>query len=274
MTELDDLARAFADLASGAGLVIMDVYATDFAVRTKDDASPVSEADEAAEALLVPGVERLLPGVPILAELTRVLPGVPVLAEESASAGLPALADVFVAVDPLDGTREFINRNGEFTVNIALIERGVPTAGVVYAPALGRLWLGGAGEAFTLAVPALDAAFEGSALRPIRTRPAPAEGLVAVASRSHLDENTAAFLERLPIAARRSTGSSLKFCLVAEGEADVYPRFGPTMEWDTAAGHAVVAAAGGRVVTPEGEPFVYGKTGSGYRNGSFVVWGR
>jgi 3'(2'), 5'-bisphosphate nucleotidase len=255
------LREHFARIALAAGRAIMAVYDGHIAVADKSDGSPTTAADSAAEEI-------------ILAELAKVLPGVPVLAEESASAGLPSLGDVFVAVDPLDGTREFINRNGEFTVNIALIERGVPTAGVVYAPALGRLWLGGAGEAFTLAVPSLDAAFEPGALRPIRTRPAPAEGLVAVASRSHLDENTAAFLERLPIAARRSTGSSLKFCLVAEGEADVYPRFGPTMEWDTAAGHAVVAAAGGRVVTPEGEPFVYGKTGSGYRNGSFVVWGR
>ncbi len=259
--DMSRLREEFARMALEAGRAIMAVYDGQIAVADKSDGSPTTAADSAAEEI-------------ILAKLATVLPGVPVLAEESASAGLPSLGDVFVAVDPLDGTREFINRNGEFTVNIALVETGTPTAGVVYAPALGRLWLGGAGEAWTLAVPSREAALDTGALKPIRTRPAPEAGLVAVASRSHLDENTAAFLERLPIASRRSIGSSLKFCLVAEGEADVYPRFGPTMEWDTAAGHAVVAAAGGRVVTPEGEPFVYGKSGTGYRNGSFVVWGR
>ncbi len=264
MTTPHDIIRLrehFARIALAAGRAIMAVYDGHIAVADKSDGSPTTAADSAAEEI-------------ILAELAKVLPGVPVLAEESASAGLPSLGDVFVAVDPLDGTREFINRNGEFTVNIALIERGTPTVGAVYAPALRRLWLGGGREASTLTVPSVEAELDTSALKPIRTRPAPEAGLVAVASRSHLDENTAAFLEGLPIAARRSIGSSLKFCLVAEGEADVYPRFGPTMEWDTAAGHAVVAAAGGRVVTPEGEPFVYGKAGTGYRNGSFVVWGR
>lgn len=264
MTTAHDIIRlreAFARIALEAGRAVMAVYDGQIAVADKSDGSPTTAADAAAEAI-------------ILDALAGVLPGVPVLAEESASSGLPSLGDVFVAVDPLDGTREFINRNGEFTVNIALVEQGTPTLGVVYAPALGRLWLGGGGEARTGTVPSLTADLDAGALQPIRTRPAPETGLVAVASRSHLDENTAAFLERLPIASRRSIGSSLKFCLVAEGEADVYPRFGPTMEWDTAAGHAVVAAAGGRVVTPEGEPFVYGKTATGYRNGSFVVWGR
>ncbi len=259
-----DIARLreeFARLAVEAGRPIMTIYDGPIASTDKSDGSPTTAADSAAEEV-------------ILAGLARILPGVSVLAEESASTGLPSLGDVFVAVDPLDGTREFINRNGEFTVNIALVENGVPTVGVVYAPALGRLWLGGGGEASAMAVPAGTTALDVGQLKPIRTRTPPEGGLTAVASRSHLDENTAAFLAKLPIASRRSIGSSLKFCLVAEGEADVYPRFGPTMEWDTAAGHAVVTAAGGRVVTPEGEPFLYGKSGTGFRNGSFVVWGQ
>ncbi len=259
--DINRLRREFARIAVEAGRPIMSVYEGQIDIADKRDGSPTTAADSAAEAV-------------ILEALATVLPGVSVLAEEGASAGLPSLGDVFVAVDPLDGTREFINRNGEFTVNIALVENGVPTVGAVYAPALGRLWLGGGGEAWAGSIPTVQASLDAVELKPIRTRNQPEAGLTAVASRSHLDENTAAFLEGLPIASRRSIGSSLKFCLVAEGEADVYPRFGPTMEWDTAAGHAVVTAAGGRVVTPEGEPFLYGKTGSGYRNGSFVVWGR
>jgi 3'(2'), 5'-bisphosphate nucleotidase len=258
--DIPRLREAFARMALAAGRAIMTVYDGPIAVADKSDGSPTTAADAAAEAI-------------ILAELARVLRSPRCSRRKARPRACPALADVFVAVDPLDGTREFINRNGEFTVNIALIERGVPTAGVVYAPALGRLWLGGAGEAFTLACPPSTPPSRKRA--PAHPDPpgaggGPRRGREPLAPR----REHAAFLERLPIAARRSTGSSLKFCLVAEGEADVYPRFGPTMEWDTAAGHAVVAAAGGRVVTPEGEPFVYGKTGSGYRNGSFVVWGR
>ena len=258
MTELDDLARAFADLASGAGLVVMDVYATDFDVRSKADASPVSEADEAAEALLVPGVEKLLPGVPILAE------------EAVSRDGLVDVGSEFVLIDPLDGTKEFVSRNGEFTVNVALIRDGVPVAGCVYAPARDRMFVGGA----TAAAGAVRPGDVVQGLAPIRTRVYPAEGVVAVTSRSHLDDETRAFVQRVGASASRDAGSSLKFCLVAAGEADVYPRFGPTMEWDTAAGDAVLRAAGGQVVDGEGRPFRYGKTESGFRNGGFVAWGR
>lgn len=258
MSELDDLARAFAQLASDAGRLVMEVYATDFEVRTKGDLSPVSEADERAEALLVPGVQALLPGVAVVAE-------------EAVSRGeMPDLTSEFILIDPVDGTREFVSRNGDFTVNVALVRDGVPVAGVVYAPAKQRLFVGGT-SAFSGSLVAGEPVGE---LSPMTTRPYPSTGLVAVASRSHLDERTAAFLDRLQPADRRSAGSSLKLCLVAAGEADVYPRFGPTMEWDTAAGDAVLRAAGGTVVDEDGAVFRYGKVESGLRNRPFVCWGQ
>ena len=256
MTDADDLALALAQLASAAGRVVMEVYATDFEVRRKQDWSPVSDADERAEALLVPGVEQLLPGVPVVAE-------------EAASAGhLPELDGEFVLIDPLDGTREFVHRRGDFTVNVALVRDGAPVAGVVYAPARDRMFVGGTTAAAGTVSPG-DAV---AGLAPITTREYPAEGLVAVASRSHLDVETREFLEDVRPVDTRTAGSSLKFCLVAAAEADVYPRFGPTMEWDTAAGHAVLAAAGGTVVHPDGSPFGYAKPG--LRNGPFIAWGR
>jgi 3'(2'), 5'-bisphosphate nucleotidase len=257
VTDLDRLALALAQLASDAGRVVMDVYETDFEVRTKSDASPVSEADERAEALLVPGVAALLPGVPIIAE------------EAVGREGVPAVPSEFVLIDPVDGTREFVSRNGDFTVNIALVRDGVPVAGVVYAPAKHRLFVG----ATTAGTAALNAGEDVPELAPLRTRAYPAAGLVAVASRSHLDERTAAFLDRLQPADRRSAGSSLTVCLVAAAEADVYPRFGPTMEWDTAAGDAVLRAAGGTVVDEAGQLFRYGKAEVGLRNGPFIGWG-
>jgi len=217
----------------------------------KADGSPLTEADLAAHGA-------------ILAGLAAACPEFPVISEEDAGCAEAPPGGAFILVDPLDGTREFLSGNGEFTVNIALIEAGAPVAGVVLAPALGRLWWGAVGEGAGLR------ATDGTA-RPIAARRAPAEGLVAVASRSHRDAETEAFLAGQHVAGLRSVGSSLKFCLVAEGEADLYPRFGPTMEWDTAAGQAVLAAAGGRVVTPAGAPFRYGKPG--LRNGPFVAWG-
>lgn len=257
----DRLARAFADIASAAGAAVMDVYATDFAVRRKDDRSPVCDADEAAEAI-------------ILEALAARVPDLPVIAEEQISAGRgPATCgDCFILVDPLDGTKEFINRRDEFTVNIALVAGGAPLAGCVYAPALGRIYIGGATAAAAALTPgdrASDAAWA-----PLATRAYGPDGLDAIVSRSHLDPQTEGFLRKIQMRGTLSAGSSLKFCRVAEGAADVYPRFGPTMEWDVAAGHAVLAAAGGRVVTPEGAPFVYGKEAESFRNGAFVAWGR
>ena len=178
----------------------------------------------------------------------------------------------FLLVDPLDGTKEFLARNGEFTINVALIQSGKPVAGAVYAPALGRLWFGGGDEAFLCDAKPGEALPDPSQWRRIRARKAP-EALVAVASRSHADPQTEAFLDRLPVRERRSRGSSLKFCLLAEGAADVYPRFGPTMEWDTAAGDAVLRSAGGVVLDEQDLPLTYGKVDRKLKNGPFVAWG-
>jgi 3'(2'), 5'-bisphosphate nucleotidase len=243
-----ELLEGLAALARQAGAVVMEVYATDFAVRGKGDASPVTEADEQAEAV-------------ILAGLAALAPDIPVVAEESAAAG--RTPDVsggrFWLVDPLDGTREFIHRNGEFTVNIALIVQGAPVLGVVFAPAVeganGRMFAGAVG----LGAWVDDA----QGRRAIHARAVPAEGLTVVASRSHGDASALdAFLAGRRVARLTNAGSSLKLCLIAEGAADLYPRHGRTMEWDIAAGHAVLAAAGGQVWAIDGSaPLAYGKPG-------------
>lgn len=244
------LARGFAAIAREAGAAILRVYAGEAAATAKSDGSPLTAADLASEAAIAAGLAALCPALPVISE-----------EGEGAAAATPA--GPFLLVDPLDGTKEFLGRSGEFTVNIALVEDGRPTAGVVLQPPAGRLWLGVAGQGAERR--------EGAAAHPIAVRRPEPAGLVAVASRSHRDAATDAFLATLQVREHRSIGSSLKFCLVAEGEADVYPRFGPTMEWDTAAGQAVLEAAGGRVITPEGAPFRYGKPG--WRNGAFVAWG-
>jgi len=198
---------------------------------------------------------------------------IPIVAEESVAHGAQtAIGRSFILVDPLDGTREFIACNGEFTINIALVRDGVPVAGAVYAPALGRLWFGGE-RAFVCEAAVGAPLPQKTSWRRIGARAAPSHGLIALASRSHCDPATEAFLARLPIGERRSAGSSLKFCALAEGAADVYPRFSPTMEWDTAAGDAVLRAAGGIVLAVEGGALLYGKTGARLRNGGFVAWG-
>ncbi|AUN94242.1 3'(2'),5'-bisphosphate nucleotidase CysQ [Pseudazoarcus pumilus] len=247
------LLEALIPVAREAGRVILDVYSTDFEVRGKDDASPVTEADERAEAVIAQALEAIAPDIPLVAE-------------EAVSAGhIPQVGERFWLVDPLDGTREFISRNGEFTVNIALVEDGEPTLGVVFAPALERLFAGAAGVGAFVE--------EGGERRAITTRTPPAEGLTVVASRSHGDANALAeFLRGRPIAALKNAGSSLKLCLVATGEADLYPRLGRTMEWDIAAGHAVLAAAGGCVDRLDGGPLTYGKPG--FDNPHFVAAGQ
>ncbi|HET9864983.1 MAG TPA: 3'(2'),5'-bisphosphate nucleotidase CysQ [Steroidobacteraceae bacterium] len=251
--------------AQRAGAAIMAVYAGEFAVRAKADASPVTAADEAAEQI-------------ILADLAAIAPQVPVVAEEAVAAGrVPAVlgpggAGRFFLVDPLDGTREFVSRRDEFTVNIALIEAGLPVLGVVFAPARHELYWG---DVRARRAGRIDADPDGtmpSMGSELRARAVPRANLVAVASRSHRTPGTDAFLANYPVGEFRSIGSSLKFCLVASGQADLYPRIGTTMEWDTAAGHAVLAAAGGSVTGLDGEPFTYGKPG--FRNGDFVAWGR
>ncbi|SCM73011.1 3'(2'),5'-bisphosphate nucleotidase CysQ [uncultured Pleomorphomonas sp.] len=242
-----------------AGRIILDVYARPIDVAFKADASPVTEADGLAEAALLAALERLAPGVPVIAE-------------ESVAAGrVPPTAGRFFLVDPLDGTKEFIRRNGEFTVNVALIERGAPVMGVVHAPVGGRLFAGGPDGAWEMAVTADGVGQR----RPIHVRDLPAEGATLLTSRSHATAATEAFRPAVAVAGRRVIGSSLKFCLIAAGEADVYPRFGPTMEWDTAAGDAVLRAAGGMTTLADGTPFPYGKRGrpglADFANPSFVA---
>jgi 3'(2'), 5'-bisphosphate nucleotidase len=243
-----------------AGRAAYAIYCGDFEVQTKPDESPVTAADHAAEKL-------------ILARLSQGVPGVPIVAEEQVAAGnVPPSAATFFLVDPVDGTSEFIQKRGDFTVNIALVRDGVPELGVVYAPAKSRLFAGDAvkGEAFRTGQSPEDT---GQAARTaIRTRQPAAAGLTVVASRSHRSPETDAWLAQVKVAELVSVGSSLKFCLVAAGEADLYPRLGPTMEWDTAAGHAVLSAAGGEVVTLDGSPFRYGKPD--FRNPSFIATGR
>lgn len=249
--------RLLADLepiVRDAGVAIMAVYASMIAskqpiARTKDDGSPVTEADEKAEAIILAGLKACAPDVPIVSE------------ENAASHAMDA-PDRFFLVDPLDGTREFLKGDGagSFTVNIALMENGVPVLGIVHAPALDRCFKGAMG---------LGATENGQA---ISVRDVPADGAIAVASLSHRDVQTDQWLSERGITETRSIGSSLKFCLLACGQADVYPRFGSTMEWDTAAGHAVLSAAGGRVEHPDGRVFDYAKPE--FRNGPFVAYGR
>jgi 3'(2'),5'-bisphosphate nucleotidase len=185
---------------------------------------------------------------------------------------IPLIGREFILVDPLDGTREFLSRNGEYTVNIALVRDGSPCCGAVYAPALARLWVGGT-IARTVEVKPDGALPAPDRWRPIKVRTAPPEGLTALVSRSHCDAETEAWLARLPVATRKEAGSSLKFCVLAEGDADVYPRFGPTMEWDIAAGHAVLKAAGGTIATVDGTRLRYGKIEQGFRNPGFIACG-
>ena len=256
----DAIADIFAEIALEAAVAVMAVYAGDSRARRKSDGSPVTDADDAAEAI-------------ILKRLAMRLPNLPVLAEEAAARGEKmVLGQTFILVDPVDGTREFLSHNGEFTVNIGLIVDSAPRVGVVYAPAFGQLWIGGA-TASTCEVGPGAALPPPGERRVIHARPAPSPGLTALVSRSHADPATEAFLAKLPVKERRSAGSSLKFCVVAEGHADVYPRFGQTMEWDTAAGDAVLRAAGGIVLDAARRPLRYGKAEAQFRNGPFAAWG-
>ncbi|MCO6442428.1 MAG: 3'(2'),5'-bisphosphate nucleotidase CysQ [Nitrococcus mobilis] len=247
------LAESLIILAEEAGKRIMRVYQRDFAVETKTDASPLTEADRAAHEH-------------ILTRLRELTPTLPVLSEEG---GLPDYDSrrqwpLYWLVDPLDGTKEFIKKNGEFTVNIALVEQGQPVLGIVHAPVLKTTYIGNRG----------DGAWRISdgARTPLHTRALPNGSLTLVVSRSHRGEAVDRLLERLPPHETRSVGSSLKFCLVAEGKADLYPRFGPTSEWDTAAAQCVVEAAGGRVTRVDLRPLTYNAKAS-LLNPDFLVFG-
>ena len=250
MTLKDELVA----VARKAGAVILDIYNRDFETLRKADRSPVTEADTAAEAVILEALARLAPDVPVVAE------------EQCAKDGVPMTAPKrFFLVDPLDGTKEFIAKNGEFTVNIALIEDGRPVLGVVYLPVTDACYAGLGGKA--------ERRIGSGAPEAIAARPVPENGLTLAISRSHANKGEIERAkQRFNIADTIVAGSSLKFCRIAEGVADLYPRYGDTMEWDTAAGQAVLEAAGGRVETTDGAPFRYGKPG--FRNGHFIAYGR
>jgi 3'(2'), 5'-bisphosphate nucleotidase len=240
--DFDRLIPVIRQLALEAGEVILKVYnGPDFEVKAKGDASPVTEADEAADALISAGLRAAFPDVVLITE------------EQAASHALTA--QTFLIVDPLDGTKEFIQRRGDFTVNIAYVENGVPVRGVVYAPAQGRLF-------YTQADGASVEELADGSVRPIRVAAPDNGALMVVASKSHRDAATDDYINRYAVKDSKSAGSSLKFCLVATGEADLYPRLGRTMEWDTAAGDAVLRGAGGQCVRfDDHTPLTYGKAG-------------
>jgi 3'(2'), 5'-bisphosphate nucleotidase len=240
--------------AIAAGEAILKVYAEEFDVRHKTDKTPVTEADLAAERIIVSRLMSAFPDIPCVAE------------ELCESEGIPPSCDRFWAIDPLDGTKEFIARNGEFAVLIALVDEGRPVLGVVHGPAVGLTYTAhGPGTATRQR--------DGRPIEPIHARIPPPPGVIVVHSRSHENSRRLGeFLQNYPVIERKKCGSALKFGLIAAGEADLYPRFGTTMEWDTAAGQAILEAAGGQVETFAGEPLAYGKPG--FRNDGFIAWGR
>ena len=258
-----ELLEAMIEAAIEAGRAVQEIYETNswrgLEVRTKADSSPVTLADRTSEAI-------------VLEHLARCARAIPVIAEEEVAAGrVPEFGAEFFLVDPLDGTKEFIARRGEFTVNIALVRGGAPVLGVVLCPPVGKLY---AGNCAARAAFRSELDGERASVPPrvsIRVRPVPSAGVTAVASRSHASRETDEYLGRYRVAERISIGSSLKFCLIAEGRADLYPRLGQTMEWDTAAGHAVLLAAGGLVTTAQGEALGYGKPQ--FRNPWFIASG-
>jgi len=247
-SENGDLIDSLLPIARRAGEAIMEIYQQGIDAEQKADGSPVTLADQRAEDIILKGLQKLASGITVISE------------ENAESHSIDAPQRYFL-VDPLDGTREFIKADGRgsFTVNIALIEHSTPVAGIIFAPALDELYWGVVGK---------GAFFNG---KQISTRKPDVASMVALASRSHRDELTNSWIAENEISETVSIGSSLKFCLIARGDADIYPRFGPTMEWDTGAGHAILSAAGGRVEHPDGREFTYGKPD--YRNGAFIAKG-
>ena len=253
------LMTSLTELVVQAARAILAVNRGAMAVTDKSDGSPVTEADLAADRVIADGLARLVPDIPVLSE-------------ERAGSGVPPFHGSFFLVDPLDGTKEFVAGRGEFTVNLALVSAASPLLGIVCAPALGLIWRGLVGRG------AERLSFNDAGLgpaEPIRTRPAPKPGepWVAAVSRSHGDSRTEAFIAARPGAVRLPLGSAVKFGRLAEGMADIYPRLGPTSEWDVAAGHAVVTAAGGTVTSDTGAPLRFGEQTDGYLVPSFIAWG-
>jgi 3'(2'), 5'-bisphosphate nucleotidase len=254
------LMEALTAVVARASAATLKTHFSQVERRTKDDQSPVTAADELSEATILEGLARLLPGVPVISE-------------ESIERAPKISGASVVIVDPLDGTKEFLAGRDEFTVNVGIVTHGVPVAGIIAAPAQGLLWRGvvGAGaERLRLDLKS-DAPSAGGA-QAIRTRPA-ATPLTVATSRSHLDPRTEGFLARFAPVTQYPCGSSVKFCQVAQGAADLYPRLAPTREWDIAAGCAILAAAGGQVTDPEGQPLRFGQADKGFLVPGFIAWG-
>jgi 3'(2'), 5'-bisphosphate nucleotidase len=251
----DLIGAALAEIAEEAGRLILPLWKSGLDVETKSDSSPVTIADRRAETLILARLEERFPGVPVVSE------------EDASEFGTPEkIADRFFLVDPLDGTKAFVRGDPNFTVNIGLIERGRPVAGAVVAPPTGEVWHTSSSGAFKCE--------PGKAPRRVAVRAWPGADAIALISHTMKPEALAELQARYGFTLTAAMDSSIKLCRIAEGAADIYPRHGTTMEWDIAAGHAIIAAAGGRVTTPDGEPFAYGKAGEGFRNGWFVARGR
>jgi len=253
------LIDALTGIVSRAAAAILAARAGALATRQKADLSPVTAADEAAEAVILDGLARALPGVPVVSE------------EAGATAGLAG--DTYLLVDPLDGTRELVAGRDEFCVNVALVSAGRPRLGLIGSPALGQIWRTSAQGAERLKLAPGAEASAATELGVIRSRPWPETGAVAAISRSHLDPRSEALLARLPPTERIASGSALKLCRVAEGKADIYPRLAPVHQWDLAAGEALVTAAGGLVTTPAGTPLAYDITKERFLVDGFIAWG-
>lgn len=253
-TSLGDIGEALAAICDEAAALILPLWRSGLTVTTKADASPVTEADQRAEKLILERLEALWPGAHVISE------------EDASEFGTPdAIGRRFFLVDPLDGTKAFVRGDPNFTVNIGLIEDGRPVAGAVAAPATGEVWFTAGGKALKRG--------PGQAAAPVHVRAWPDGEAVCLISHTMKEETAQALADQYGFHQRQAMDSSIKFCRIAEGAADIYPRHGPTMEWDIAAGHAVLLAAGGRVATPEGQPFLYGKAQDGFRNGWFVARG-
>jgi 3'(2'), 5'-bisphosphate nucleotidase len=254
------LIEPLTDLVARAGTAILAVNRRTMKVEGKTDGSPVTEADLAADRIIAAGLEQLVPDIPVLSE------------ERTHLAARPYTGSFFL-VDPLDGTQEFVSGRDEFTVNLALVTNGTPVLGIVGAPALGVIWRGVVGHGAERLLVTKDAHTRTAS--PIRTRahPAPGAPWIATVSRSHGDERTEAFIAERPGAIRQILGSAVKFCRVAEGGADIYPRLSPTSEWDIAAGHAVVCAAGGKITDSAGRPLRFGEAREGFLVPEFIAWG-
>jgi 3'(2'), 5'-bisphosphate nucleotidase len=250
-----DAGARLAEIVEAASALILPLWRTGVTVETKSDKSPVTEADQRGEALILEALQRAFPGVPVVAEESV-----------SASGAPPTIGRQFFLVDPLDGTKAFVRGEAHFTVNIGLIEDGVPVAGAVAAPATGEVW-------FTADGGALKRQAGERSGSPVRVRPRDPSHVLALVSHTLKPEQLEALQAQYGFTERQAMDSSIKFCVIAEGGADLYPRHGTTMEWDIAAAHAVLASAGGRVTTPDGEPFVYGKANEGFKNGWFIARG-